>query len=69
MKRIPCCVLYTSADGANIEVSAGVTIPERFKLLIPDDLFEADCEVRHADKVSADLLLTSHQIEALAAHG
>ena len=68
-KRIPCRVVDKSADGANIEASAGVTIPELFKLLIPNDLFEAECEVRHADEVSAGLLLTSHQIEALAAHG
>ena len=44
-----------SAGGARIEVTAGVTIPERFKLLIPDDLFEAECEVRHADGMSAGL--------------
>ena len=68
-KRIPCRVVDISAGGARIEVAAGVTIPERFKLLIPDDLFEAECEVRHADEVSAGLVFTSHQMEALAAYG
>lgn len=67
--RIPCRVVDISAGGARIEVAAGVAIPERFKLLIPDDLFEAECEVRHTDEASAGLVFTSNQMEALAAYG
>ena len=68
-ERVACRVVDISAGGARIEVASGVVIPERFKLLIPDDLFEAECEVRHADGASAGLVFTSNQMEALAAYG
>lgn len=67
--RIPCRVVDISAGGARIEVGNDVVVPDRFKLLIPDDLFEAECEVRHNGGSFAGLIFTSNQMEALAAYG
>ncbi|MEM7748485.1 MAG: PilZ domain-containing protein [Pseudomonadota bacterium] len=68
-ERLPCRIVDISAGGAGIEVADGVAIPDQFKLLIPDDLFEAECEVRHLSGTSAGLIFTSNRMEALAAYG
>ena len=68
-ERLPCRVVDVSAGGARIEVSEGVSIPNSFKLLISDDLFEAECEVRHLESDCAGVMFTSNRLEALAAYG
>ncbi len=68
-ERLPCRVVDISAGGARIEFSSNLSVPDRFKLLIPEDLFEAECEVRHLASDSAGLMFTSNRLEALAAYG
>ncbi len=68
-ERVPCHIVDVSAGGCGIEVASGVEIPDQFKLLIPDDLFEAECEVRHRSGTSAGLIFTSNRMEALAVYG
>ena len=45
--RIACIVRNISAGGALLEVEEPKQIPNRFKLLVEVDGFDADCDIRH----------------------
>ena len=45
--RIPCIVRNISTGGALLEVRDPKLVPNRLKLLIDADSFEADCDIRH----------------------
>ena len=67
--RIPCRVLNVSASGALIEMSDDTDLPERFRLDIDGDLFEAMCEVRHRVERRYGVEFTSNRQGALARYG
>lgn len=45
--RLPCIVRNISVGGALLEVDEPKHVPNRFKLVIDADSFEADCDIRH----------------------
>ena len=45
--RIPCIVRNISVGGALLEVEEPKQVPNRFRLVIDADSFEADCDIRH----------------------
>lgn len=55
-----------STMGALVEFQHATILPSRFKLLVPEHWFEADCEVRHSAPREVGLLFTSNRREALA---
>ena len=45
--RLPCIVRNISVGGALLEVEQPKHVPNRFKLVVDADAFEADCDIRH----------------------
>lgn len=61
-----CTVANISPMGALLILKQRQELPTSFKLVIPDDLFQAECEVRHQDGRQAGVLFTSNRAEAMA---
>ena len=66
---ISCRVVNVSAGGALLEFRDVIGLPGAFHLIVPDALFEADCEVRHQTGRHMGVMFTSNQREALARFG
>ena len=62
----PCRVTTISPMGAQLEFGSGIELPPAFRLTIPDEMFAADCELRHQSGSAAGVLFTSGRLEALA---
>jgi hypothetical protein len=67
--RMPCRVVNISASGALIEMSEDIQLPERFRLDIDGDLFEAMCELRHSEQRRIGVEFTTNRQGALARYG
>lgn len=48
--RATCLVRNISAGGALLEVELPQLVPQRMKLIVDADDFEADCELRHRNQ-------------------
>lgn len=66
---IGCTIREVSAMGALIDFRVPQSVPVTFHLIIPDQLFEADCAVRHRRDTKVEVLFTSCRREALARFG
>ncbi|MGE0629001.1 MAG: PilZ domain-containing protein [Hyphomicrobiaceae bacterium] len=66
---VPCIVRNISPMGAGFELADEAVLPLRFRLQIPGDLFEAECELRHCSGRTAGVEFLSHRAEALARYG
>jgi hypothetical protein len=58
-----------SAMGALIEPKAGVQVSDAFRLIMADQMFSADCEVRHRTEGRIGVLFTSNRLEAMSRFG
>ncbi len=58
-----------SAMGALVEAPAGTQLPDTFRLIMPDQMFSADCEVRHRTEGRAGVLFISNRLEAMSRFG
>lgn len=58
-----------SAMGALVELRPGTSVPDTFRLIIPAEMFSADCEVRHRTDSRAGVLFTSNRLEAMSRFG
>lgn len=63
---IACTVLDLSAGGAGIGFHEPVILPRQFRLQIAEDLFEAECELRHQNGERAGVMFVSHLAEAFS---
>ena len=66
---VPCTVRSVSGMGAGIELTYEAFVPRQFRLQIPDDLFEADCLLKHRHGTTVGLEFISSRAEALARYG
>lgn len=66
---VPCRVKNISAMGALIEFEQERNLPQIFKLTIPDEMFAAECDLRHQTANRAGVLFTTGRLEALARFG
>jgi hypothetical protein len=55
--------------GAGLALTYEAFVPLQFRLQIPDDLFEADCQLRHRHGTSVGIEFISRRAEALARYG
>ena len=69
LPAVACVVEDISAGGARIRIEAGQPVAQAFKLQIPNDLFEAECEVRYQSGPVVGVMFTSNRMEALAHYG
>jgi hypothetical protein len=58
-----------SAMGALVEARTGTPLPETFRLIMPDQMFSADCEVRHRTDGRVGVLFASNRLEAMSRFG
>ncbi len=65
-QRIACTVLNVSQSGALIGLSLPQILPQRFELLVAEDLFQAECDLRHQNGKRAGVMFTSRLAEAFA---
>lgn len=65
----PCRVVNVSAGGALLELQEPIGLPASFRISIPMELFEADCETRHQTGKHVGVMFTSNLREALARFG
>jgi len=63
---IPCRVINVSTGGALLELSDTIWLPADFRIVIPDAIFEATCDVRHQAGRRVGVMFTSNLREALA---
>jgi hypothetical protein len=63
---LPCTVRDISPMGAKLELSCETILPMRFRLQIPDDLFEADCELKYRNGRCVGVEFQSARAEAMA---
>lgn len=66
---LPCTVRNISGMGAGLALTYEAFVPLQFRLQIPDDLFEADCQLRHRHGTSVGIEFISRRAEALARYG
>lgn len=66
---IPCRVINVSSGGALLEFKDVIGLPKSFRISIPVELFEADCETRHQTGRFIGVMFTSRLREALARFG
>ena len=64
-----CTIRNISSMGALLTSASIGDVPDKFKLLIPDEMFETLCEVRHRSADSIGVLFTSGRRQALARFG
>jgi methyl-accepting chemotaxis protein len=64
-----CTIRNISSMGALLTFGDEPDVPDKFKLVIPDQTFETLCEVRHRTGNSIGVLFTSGRREALARFG
>jgi hypothetical protein len=55
--------------GAGLELTYEAFVPLQFRLQIPDDLFEAECMLRHRRGTTVGVEFVSARAEALARYG
>lgn len=58
-----------SAMGASVELRPGTNVADTFRLIIPAEMFSADCEVRHRTDGRIGVLFTSNRLEAMSRFG
>ena len=63
---VNCVVRNISPMGALIHFEKPTPVPERFKLVIEADFFEAECEVRHVSGEMVGVEFVTSRLEALA---
>lgn len=63
---VECRVRNISPMGAMIEFASPTILPRHFRLQIPNDLFEAECELRHQSGEVAGVLFVTNRAGALA---
>ena len=66
---LACSVRDISPMGAGLELVYDAFVPLQFRLQIPDDLFEADCALKHRRGSSIGVEFLSARLEALARYG
>lgn len=66
LPAVSCLVVDVSPGGAKLKVDPAHLVPQVFKLQIPYDLFEAECEVRYESGSIVGVMFTSNRMEALA---
>lgn len=66
---LACVVRNISAMGAGLELTHEAFVPLQFRLIIPDDLFEADCALKHRRGTVVGVEFVSARAEALARYG
>ncbi|MBS0242848.1 MAG: hypothetical protein JSS20_11780 [Proteobacteria bacterium] len=66
---LDCTVREISPMGASVELAIEAFVPLQFRLLIADDLFEADCSLRHRRGTLVGVEFVSSRAEALARYG
>ena len=66
---ITCRVRNISQFGAMVELERPAVLPSRFRLQIPQDLFEVECELRHQSGTVAGMLFISNRGGAVARYG
>ncbi len=64
-----CTIRNISSMGALLALASAAEVPDKFKLVIPDELFETLCEVRHRSADSIGVLFTTGRRQALARFG
>ena len=55
-----------SPMGALLEFEMPVILPKRFRMQIPKDLFEVECDLRHNDGTMAGVLFINNRSGAMA---
>lgn len=63
---IACRVMNISPMGARLEFEQPTILPRYFRLQIPADLFEVECDLRHQSGPSAGVQFISNRNGALA---
>jgi hypothetical protein len=66
---LPCTVRNISSMGAALELVYEAFVPLQFRLQIPDDLFEAECALKHRHGTIVGVEFISARAEALARYG
>ena len=66
LPAVSCLVVDVSPGGAKLKIEPAHLVPQVFKLQIPDDLFEAECEVRYEAESIVGVMFISNRMEALA---
>ena len=61
-----CTIRNISNMGALLTIADAPELPDKFKLVIPEQTFETLCEVRHRTDTSIGVLFTSGRREANA---
>lgn len=64
--RMDCTVVNISPMGAMLVFAQPTILPDEFKIVIPECLFECECEIRHRTTDRAGVLFTTNRREALA---
>lgn len=59
-------VCDVSPMGALIDLRPGMQLPDTFRLIIPAEMFSADCEVRHRTETRVGVFFTSDRLEAMS---
>lgn len=65
-RLVRCILRNISSMGATVEFGRPTIVPKQFKLIVPEHLFEAYCDVRHKTRTSAGVMFTSNRREASA---
>lgn len=63
---IPCTVRNISSMGAFLALKEPQILARRFKIVIPEHWFEAQCEIRHVSTDGIGVLFTTNRREAVA---
>ncbi|MEQ1612773.1 MAG: hypothetical protein ABL904_08465 [Hyphomicrobiaceae bacterium] len=63
---LACTIRNISPMGALLEFTMPVVLPRHFRLQIPIDLFEVECDLRHYDATNAGVLFTNNRGGAMA---
>ena len=66
---IKCTVTNIRPMGAVLELESGAILPTTFLLLIPEDLFAIDCEIRHRNGNTIGVYFVSDRQGAVARYG
>ncbi len=64
-----CTIRNISSMGALLSFAEQPDVPDKFKLVIPEQTFETLCEVRHRTGNAIGVLFTSGRREALVRFG
>ena len=67
--RVACEIHNISSTGALLVFPAAVTLPSTFRLDVDEDLFEAQCEVRHHSGCKYGVRFTTNIQGAMARYG